>query len=60
MLNKSFTYTYDKGGNIVSKSEYAYTAGSVAQFAVPAKILLIPIVIIAVTIKRMIVVAFRT
>ena len=28
MLNKSFTYTYDKGGNIVSKSEYAYTTGT--------------------------------
>jgi RHS repeat-associated protein len=28
VLGKSFTYTYDKGGNIVSKSEYAYTAGT--------------------------------
>lgn len=26
--NKSFTYTYDVGGNIVSKKEYAYTTGT--------------------------------
>ncbi len=28
MQNKSFTYTYDTDGNIVSKKEYAYTTGA--------------------------------
>lgn len=27
-LNKSVTYTYDQGGNILAKSEYAYTTGT--------------------------------
>ena len=28
MQNKTVTYTYDTGGNIVSKKEYAYTTGT--------------------------------
>ena len=27
-LNKSITYTYDEGGNLTSKKEYAYTTGT--------------------------------
>ena len=26
--NKTVTYAYDKGGNIVTKTEYAYTLGT--------------------------------
>jgi RHS repeat-associated protein len=28
VLNKTFTYSYDAGGNIASKKEYAYTTGT--------------------------------
>ena len=28
VANKSYTYTYDNGGNITSKKEYAYTTGT--------------------------------
>ena len=30
-LNKTFTYVYDKGGNIARKSEYAYTTGDLGD-----------------------------
>ena len=30
-LNKTYTYTYDAGGNITSKKEYAYTTGALGS-----------------------------
>ena len=30
-LNKTYTYTYDAGGNITSKKEYAYTTGALGN-----------------------------
>ena len=32
-LNKSITYSYDTGGNILSVSEYAYTTGELGEVA---------------------------
>ena len=28
---KTYIWTYDKGGNILSKTEYAYTAGTLGE-----------------------------
>jgi hypothetical protein len=31
VLNKTFVYTYDKGGNILSKVQYPYTTGTLGD-----------------------------